>query len=241
MNHSCRNGGKWDTFLGYLSRASKPNMGRTFGLTAPPNRSLTLHYATFELLHRILSGCKMLKNSSKHRTPVNSVKKARIVSPSSAKFTPKNPRRKESKAIAATLNDDVSTERMQPTIQQNKMDKGKAVDRNTSNSKSSDIFFPSSFTVIAGSYERLLYGLQGSFTDEKGALSSTPVLKPIFIFPAHVACVKAVAASPEGGKWLASGSSDEIVKVWDLRRRKEIGGLLQHEGVYNTFFFLGKP
>ena len=47
-----------------------------------------------------------------------------------------------------------------------------------------------------------------------------PTLKPIFIFPAHVACVKAVAASPEGGKWLATGSTDEIIKVWDLTKER---------------------
>ncbi|KAJ7881167.1 WD40-repeat-containing domain protein [Mycena leptocephala] len=59
-------------------------------------------------------------------------------------------------------------------------------------------------------------------------------LKPVFIFPAHVSCIKAVAASPHGGKWLATGSADEIVKVWDLRRRKEIGGLMHHEGPLNN-------
>lgn len=83
----------------------------------------------------------------------------------------------------------------------------------------------STFLIIAGSYEKLLYGLEGSY--EPG--SSNPSLKPIFIFPAHLACVKAIAASP-GGKWLATGSEDEFVKVWDLRRRKEVGSLTQHEG-----------
>lgn len=86
-------------------------------------------------------------------------------------------------------------------------------------------FGPSTFIVIAGSYEKLLYGLEGSYP----AGSTTPVLEPIFIFPAHLACVKAVAASP-GGKWLATGSEDEFVKVWDLRRRKEVGSLSQHTG-----------
>ena len=90
---------------------------------------------------------------------------------------------------------------------------------------------PSSFKIIAGSYERLLYGLEGTVS----VSSSTPselewTLKPIFIFPAHVSHIKTVAASPQGGKWLASGSGDEIIKVWDLRRRKEVGGLMQHEG-----------
>jgi protein MAK11 len=94
---------------------------------------------------------------------------------------------------------------------------------------------PSMFIVVAGSYEKLLYGLQGtvSLTDSPSSSSSpfTFDLKPIFIFPAHVSCIKAVAASPAGGKWLATGSADEIIKVWDLRRRKEIGGLMHHEGL----------
>lgn len=87
---------------------------------------------------------------------------------------------------------------------------------------------PSTFKVIAGSYEKLLYGLEGTVSKEGSELQFH--LKPMFIFPAHISSVKAVASSPNGGKWLATGSSDEIVKVWDLRRRKEIGGLMHHEG-----------
>jgi WD40 repeat protein len=97
---------------------------------------------------------------------------------------------------------------------------------------------PSSFKVVAGSYEKLLYGLEGYSSAEGSNLSFH--LKPIFIFPAHASCIKSVAASPNGGKWLASGSADEIIKVWDLRRRKEIGGLLHHEGSYRTLFFSGQ-
>ncbi|KAF9045755.1 WD40 repeat-like protein [Hymenopellis radicata] len=87
---------------------------------------------------------------------------------------------------------------------------------------------PSTFKIVAGSYEKLLYGLEGHVTCEDEKLEYH--IKPIFIFPAHVSCIKAVAASPNGGKWLATGSADEIVKVWDLRRKKEIGGLMHHEG-----------
>ncbi|KAF8517941.1 WD40 repeat-like protein [Hysterangium stoloniferum] len=96
---------------------------------------------------------------------------------------------------------------------------------------------PKTFKIIAGSYEKLLYGLEAAFAQDGDPGSSKLELKPIFIFPAHVSCVKAVAASPSGGKWLATGSSDEIIKVWDLRRRKEIGGLMHHEGsiTYLTF------
>ncbi|KAL1692733.1 WD40-repeat-containing domain protein [Schizophyllum commune] len=92
---------------------------------------------------------------------------------------------------------------------------------------------PTSFKVVAGSYEKLLYGLEGTVSPADPESSKRKYkfnLKPLFIFPAHVSCIKAVAASPQGGKWLATGSADEIIKVWDLRRRKEIGGLMHHEG-----------
>jgi len=94
---------------------------------------------------------------------------------------------------------------------------------------------PKSFKIIAGSYEKLLYGLDCTISSPSTSDSSTsePVwtLKPAFIFPAHVSCIKAVAASPQGGKWLATGSADEIVKVWDLKKQKEVGGLMQHQGM----------
>lgn len=89
----------------------------------------------------------------------------------------------------------------------------------------------SKFKVVAGSYERLLYGLEGTVTPKESGYEIH--IEPIFIFPAHVSCIKAVAASP-GGKWLATGSADEIVKVWDLARRKEIGGLMHHQGMYSS-------
>src|ERR1700722_7449290 len=87
-----------------------------------------------------------------------------------------------------------------------------------------------SFKVIAGSYEKLLYGLAGTVTGT--STKYTINLQPIFIFPAHISCIKAVASSPDGAKWLATGSADEIIKVWDLRRRKEVGGLMHHEGMH---------
>lgn len=93
---------------------------------------------------------------------------------------------------------------------------------------------PTSFKIVAGSYEKLLYGLEGNITASARSDYSFD-LRPIFIFPAHVSCIKTVAASPTGGKWLATGSADEIVKVWDLRRKKEIGGLMHHEGSVYVF------
>ncbi|CCA68745.1 related to MAK11 protein (maintenance of killer toxin-encoding satellite M1 dsRNA) [Serendipita indica DSM 11827] len=79
--------------------------------------------------------------------------------------------------------------------------------------------------VVAGSYDKILYGLQIEPEKDSGA-----EFKPVFCFPAHISCVKAVAASPQGGKWLATGATDETIKIWDLRRRKELGSLQQHQG-----------
>jgi len=116
----------------------------------------------------------------------------------------------------------------EPTLTKVKKSKGKAREEN--------VLLPTSFKVVAGSYEKLLYGLDGTVV--VGDDSKLKVdLKPCFIFPAHVSCIKAVAASPHGGKWLATGSADEIIKVWDLRRRKEIGGLMHHEGDKPGLFF----
>ncbi|KAJ2802235.1 transcription initiation at TATA-containing promoter protein, partial [Coemansia helicoidea] len=67
-----------------------------------------------------------------------------------------------------------------------------------------------SFLITAGTYERILYGIEARFA------GSQLVLSPQFIFPSHIGCIKAVAA---GGRYLASGSTDEIVKVYDLKKR----------------------
>jgi len=117
---------------------------------------------------------------------------------------------------------DKSPEKPRPGAKKEILPKGKG--------KAKESSLPRSFKIIAGTYEKLLYGLDVhvSVPDDGDKLQFS--LKPVFAFPAHVSCVKAVAASPQGGKWLATGSADEIIKVWDLRRRKEVGGLMYHQG-----------
>lgn len=99
---------------------------------------------------------------------------------------------------------------------------------------------PSTFVVSVGSYERLLYGLSCTFTPTPPTSSSNLPYElsvlPVFSFPAHLSSIRAVSASTltsastgserkVGGKYLVSGGMDEIIKVWDLRRRKEVGSL----------------
>ncbi|KAM0793651.1 hypothetical protein ACM66B_001082 [Microbotryomycetes sp. NB124-2] len=102
---------------------------------------------------------------------------------------------------------------------------------------------PTHFIVSSGSYERLLYGLRCHFETSAEPASKKHkvagrklVVEPYFAFPAHLSSLKSVAASrlvsPDtgserkvGGKYLVSGGTDEIIKVWDLKRRREVGTL----------------
>ncbi|KAK4705518.1 protein MAK11, partial [Phenoliferia sp. Uapishka_3] len=98
---------------------------------------------------------------------------------------------------------------------------------------------PITFVVSAGSYERLLYGISCTFVPSTSKDSGLPYeldFNPIFSFPAHLSSLRSVAASvlpsaatgserKVGGKYLVSGGMDEVVKVWDLKRKKEVGTL----------------
>ncbi|KAJ2849647.1 60s ribosome biogenesis protein mak11, partial [Coemansia brasiliensis] len=88
-----------------------------------------------------------------------------------------------------------------------------------------------SFMVIAGTYERLLYGLEANQGEEQ------VTLEPQFIFPAHIGCIKAVAT---GGRYLASGSTDEIIRLYDLKKRVELGSLHEHKGSITALQFHGR-
>ncbi|CDU25399.1 related to MAK11 protein (maintenance of killer toxin-encoding satellite M1 dsRNA) [Sporisorium scitamineum] len=105
----------------------------------------------------------------------------------------------------------------------------------------------SSFKIVAGSYERLLYGLEATVepaSDEPSSASTSTSfnvsLKPIFTFPAHISSIRTVATAGADSKWLATGGTDEIVKVWDLRKRREVGQLTGHEGTITSLVFASR-
>ncbi|TPX34875.1 hypothetical protein SmJEL517_g02656 [Synchytrium microbalum] len=105
-------------------------------------------------------------------------------------------------------------------------------------------------TIVLGTYERLLYGLTVSGLQEE----TNAVFKPVFIFPAHISALKCVATTsntttnsdvklaPNASKrsYLATGSTDEHIKVFDLNRRREIGTLNPHSGAITRLQFFGK-
>ena len=90
--------------------------------------------------------------------------------------------------------------------------------------------------IVAGSYERFLYGLAAFMRiNEEGEYSC--VIEPQFVFPAHVSSIRAVACAGDNAKWLCTGGTDETIKVWDMRRRKEVGALIGHEGTITALSF----
>eukprot|EP00124_Ichthyophonus_hoferi_P002463 Ihof_evm3s169 gene=Ihof_evmTU3s169 len=63
--------------------------------------------------------------------------------------------------------------------------------------------------------------------------------KPVFAYAPHTGCVKTVALSHDG-QLLASGSTDEHIKLYDLKKRKELGDLLHHQGAVTGLQFHGR-
>lgn len=95
---------------------------------------------------------------------------------------------------------------------------------------------PRGLRIVAGSYERFLYGIEGVVHREEDG-NYTVSLTPRFVFPAHVSSIRCVACAGRDSKWLATGGMDETIKVWDLRRRKEVGALTGHEGTITSLSF----
>merc|ERR1719240_519932 len=81
--------------------------------------------------------------------------------------------------------------------------------------------------LALGSYDGALIGFD---VDEDG-------LKQSFGFAAHVGCVKSMAAT---SKILVSGGSDEVIRVYDINRRVEMGNLYQHKGTVTCLKFHGE-
>eukprot|EP00038_Savillea_parva_P008332 m.176264 g.176264 ORF g.176264 m.176264 type:complete len:408 (+) comp14135_c0_seq1:169-1392(+) len=85
--------------------------------------------------------------------------------------------------------------------------------------------------VTVGSYGHILYG----YDVEIGG-SEAPKLVPRYSYEAHVGSVTSVAIA---GEILVSGGADEVVKVYDLKKRVERGNLMEHEATITALAFYG--
>lgn len=65
--------------------------------------------------------------------------------------------------------------------------------------------------IIAGTYERILYGFKATLSRKASGQIVTPTLEPVFMYPAHTHSIKALACSSNGST-LVSGSFDEVIR-----------------------------
>ncbi|PSN57715.1 p21-activated protein kinase-interacting 1-like protein [Blattella germanica] len=89
--------------------------------------------------------------------------------------------------------------------------------------------------IIVGTYEEFLLGYKVTKKDNELGLPHKKLsLVQSFAFPSHRASIRSVAAK---GKYLASGSADETITLYDMNSRRESGILVQHTGTVNCLNF----
>lgn len=74
-------------------------------------------------------------------------------------------------------------------------------------------------TLVAGCYERFLFGFSRPDTPSKDA----PELVRTFTHAAHKGVVKSLAAA---GPWVVSGGADDLIHLYDMKNDKDLGFLM---------------
>ncbi|MGH0151200.1 UNVERIFIED_CONTAM: hypothetical protein FKN15_024242 [Acipenser sinensis] len=85
--------------------------------------------------------------------------------------------------------------------------------------------------LIAGCYEQIVFGYRVQ-TEEKKWTSDAD-----FSHHAHTASLSAVAVND---RYIATGSKDETIQLYDIKKRVEYGSLLHHDGTISCLEFYGK-
>lgn len=85
--------------------------------------------------------------------------------------------------------------------------------------------------ICVGTYERVLYGWELDFDAESASLVSSRVA---FALPAHTGYIRCISTA---GRHLVTGGTDEVVKVFDLKKRRELGVLTHHAGTVTSLGF----
>lgn len=96
--------------------------------------------------------------------------------------------------------------------------------------------------LIVGSYNHVLFGFEVIESSTKEEIASESIstsetelqFKPRFTDQGHAGCIKSVACN---GRYLASGSTDETIRLFDMRKHVEIGTLVQQSGSITTLAF----
>ncbi|XP_063676151.1 p21-activated protein kinase-interacting protein 1-like [Bolinopsis microptera] len=83
--------------------------------------------------------------------------------------------------------------------------------------------------IVIGTYEGPIISYAAKLTDDIN-------FEAQFVDKSHSGCVKSVACN---NRYLATGSSDESIRLLDLHKRVELGALMQHSGTVNCLSFHG--
>eukprot|EP00743_Colponemidia_sp_Colp-15_P004113 GILK01004441.1.p1 GENE.GILK01004441.1~~GILK01004441.1.p1 ORF type:complete len:508 (+),score=120.75 GILK01004441.1:51-1526(+) len=85
------------------------------------------------------------------------------------------------------------------------------------------------FFLTFGTYDGAFFGYEGKIGN---------ALKTVFAFTPHGGCVRCLASQ---GSLLVSGSTDEIIRIFNSRRRQEAGTLMEHNGSITCLELFGAP
>ena len=88
---------------------------------------------------------------------------------------------------------------------------------------------------IVGSYERSIHGVDLEIEEEAKDYRVIEE-KVAFAFPAHTGYVKSISSCQ---RFLATGSTDETIRIFDLKKRKDFGSLALHSGSITCLEFFG--
>lgn len=84
--------------------------------------------------------------------------------------------------------------------------------------------------LIAGSYEQVAFGYRVKTDDKEWTAEAD------FTHHAHTASISVVAASE---RFVVTGSKDETIQLYDMKKRTEHGALLHHDGTITCLEFYG--
>ncbi|KAL4157591.1 hypothetical protein PRNP1_006608 [Phytophthora ramorum] len=91
--------------------------------------------------------------------------------------------------------------------------------------------------VVAGTYEGLLYGWECPTV----ATGESTKMKLTFGYAAHSECIKSVSLmAAKQGKTLLSGANDEMIKIYNVDKRVEVGSLMEQHGAITSLEFFGQ-
>lgn len=87
------------------------------------------------------------------------------------------------------------------------------------------------YRIITGSYEHNLFCVALNLNETK------VIFNPVFHFKAHTQSIRCLART---GRFLVSGSNDELIRLYDLQKRRESGTLMHHTGAVICLKFFKK-